>query len=267
MVPFLYLHRATKLSTTQSPTTTRSQSKVKNRPKSTIGTTIRRMLDSLYVIKPVSIGIVYLSKDQVGGGIAAALLTAGGAYLAKKHHDGKHDEVGNDNAKAWVDEARARTETFHREGPRGPATWVLTQGKDFPPSAIEAGNHHSSPLYISRAYLDGGIQIGAASDAFHKGAIFGYKHEEIERDTYEILIGDMRGLRWVPAHGKLDVNQLGHRPVEGGHENDGSPLYIIKAVYHGGSRPGKASATLDGAYIAAEHTEKNVKDYEVLCYL
>ncbi|KAG5733614.1 Streptogrisin-C, partial [Termitomyces sp. T112] len=204
-----------------------------------------------------------LGLAAIGGGVAAAVLGGGIHHLVKKHEEKEDEEEGRIE---WINEARARTEQFYRDGPRGPATWLLAQGKDFPPRAIEVGRDNSSPLYISRVYYDGGKQIGAASGDLEKGAVIGYQHKEHHRDIYEILVGDMHGLHWEPARGKLHVNELGFRPVEGGHENDGSPLYIIRAHYKKGYFPGKASATLDGAYIPVDGTEKNVKEYEVLCY-
>ncbi|KAG6866621.1 hypothetical protein C0991_000731 [Blastosporella zonata] len=181
-----------------------------------------------------------LGFAAVGGGIAASLFGVGVHHFMKKHENEEEGRV------AWVNEARARTNQFHREGPKGPATWVLAQGKDFPSYAIKVGDEHSQPLYICRAYHEGGKQIGAASATLSKGAVVGFKHKEYNLDVYEILLGNMSGLRWVPAHGKVDLSALGHSPVEGGHENDGSPLYIIRAIYKGSYYPGKASATLDG---------------------
>ncbi|RDB25307.1 hypothetical protein Hypma_008057 [Hypsizygus marmoreus] len=162
----------------------------------------------------------------------------------------------------WLNDARTRTEHFNRNGPSGPATWVLTQGRNIPQGAIEV----SDGLYICRAYHEGGRQIGKASPRLKKGAAIGYKHDEIDVETYEILLGDMSGLRWVPARGKVNVSSLGHRPVEGGNEDDGSPLYVVQALYKGTVYPGKASEKLDGAYIPYDGTEKNVKEYRVLCY-
>ncbi|GLB37266.1 putative protein of unknown function (DUF3421) [Lyophyllum shimeji] len=199
----------------------------------------------------------------IGGGVAAGLLAGGIHHLIHKHEKDEHQEAGH---AAWVNEARMRAEQFNRNGPQGPATWLLTQGKDIPRYAIEVGREHSAPLYICRAYWDGGKQVGKASTALEKGAVVGYKHKEHHTDVYEILLGDMNGLRWVPAHGKVNVSALGYRPVEGGHEKDGTPLYVIKAMYDGIYHPGKASATLDGAYIPYGGTEKNIKEYQVLCY-
>ncbi|KAG6813692.1 hypothetical protein H0H92_008540 [Tricholoma furcatifolium] len=207
-------------------------------------------------------------KVLIGGGIAAGLLGVAGVYLANKHHEHQND----DRHTAWVNEARARTEQFHREGPTGPTTWLLTQGKNFPQYAIEVGQQRSFPVFISRVYWDGGKlackpEIGAASGAFDKGAaVIGYKHKEFHVDVYEVLVGNTRALRWVPVHGKVNVGALNARPVEGGHEDNGTPLFIAKAMHHGSYYPGKASATLDGAYIPIDGTEKNFKDFEILCY-
>ncbi|KAG6920109.1 hypothetical protein DXG01_010177 [Tephrocybe rancida] len=206
----------------------------------------------------------YDDKAKLGLALGGGIALAGGIHHLVKKHEEKEDE--EEGRIAWVNEARARTDLYNREGPRGSASWILTQGKNFPAYAITVGEEHSQPLYICRAYHDGGKQVGAASGALKLGAVFGYKHKEHHRDIYEILLGDMHGLRWVPARGKVNVSALGYSPVEGGHEHNGTPLYIIKALYGGGYHPGKASATLDGAYIPIDGTEKNIKEYEVLCY-
>lgn len=62
-----------------------------------------------------------------------------------------------------------------------------------------------------------------------------------------MLVGDMNRLRWVSANGKLNVAGLGHRLVEGGHEKDGTPVYVARVPYKGSTHPGKASEKLGGA--------------------
>ena len=62
---------------------------------------------------------------------------------------------------------------------------------------------------------------------------------------YEVLVGDMNRLRWVSASGRLNVANLGYRPVVGGHERDGTLLYIACATYKDATHPGKVSEELD----------------------
>jgi len=56
----------------------------------------------------------------------------------------------------------------------------------------------------------------------------------------------MRGLRWVSTANKINVNYLGATPVEGGYENDQTPLYVVKAEHKGAWHPGKASIKING---------------------
>ena len=69
----------------------------------------------------------------------------------------------------------------------------------------------------------------------------------VQLETYEVLVGDARAVHWVDAHGRLDLSALGARPVEGGHEADGTPLFVAKAHLHNSVHPGKISERLDGA--------------------
>ncbi|EKM80829.1 hypothetical protein AGABI1DRAFT_83786 [Agaricus bisporus var. burnettii JB137-S8] len=202
---------------------------------------------------------------EVGGGVALGAGLLGGAFAAWKHH--QHKEEAHDSFEAWANAARGRAEEFRAKGPQGPATWVYNEGKHIPEHAILVGTEHNWNLYICRAYCDGGVQIGKASDVFKKGAVIGYKEDEHHLDQYEILLGDMRGLKWVQTGNSLDLASLGATPVEGGYENDHTRLYIARAFHKGAKHPGKVSERLDGAYIPYDGKEKCVKEYEVLCYL
>jgi len=205
---------------------------------------------------------------EVGGGLAAGAALLAGGYFAFKAHE-KNDEEKKAHTWAlqnWVQDAKERTQRYHAQGPSGPATWIFNEGKHIPPQSIVVGREKSWTLYICRAYQDGGIQIGKASDVFKLGAVIGYKNEEVHLGAYEILVGDMNALHWVPSSGRLNLATLGYRPVEGGRENDGTLLYIAEALYNDVVHPGKASEKLDGAYIPYDGHEKNVKEYRVLCY-
>ena len=50
----------------------------------------------------------------------------------------------------------------------------------------------------------------------------------------------------MSVSGRIDLNNLGARPVEGGRENDGTPLYIVRAYYKEAVHPGKTNPKLNG---------------------
>ena len=104
------------------------------------------------------------------------------------------------------------------------------------------------------------------------GAWFGFGHEAIHVKQYEVLIGDPRAIRWVPVEGTFSFDKLGARPVEGGREDDGTPLVIARAhakersgilgIGGGGQEglfPGKASPKLSGAYVTVGDKEVKVE--------
>lgn len=80
-----------------------------------------------------------------------------------------------------------------------------------------------------------------------------------QKDTYEILLGDMNALEWVPTSGRLDVRALGRRPVDGGHDTDGSPLYVVRAMHKGIYQPGKAGEKLKAAFIPFGGDEEEIE--------
>ncbi|KAJ8507105.1 hypothetical protein ONZ45_g10488 [Pleurotus djamor] len=205
----------------------------------------------------------------VGGGLLAGAAAIGAGFFAYKKHkkDEEEEKALQWGLQNWLRGAQERSQQFKQYGPQSAATWVLVQGTNIPDSAVFVGQEKSWKMYPCRAFVDGGIMLGKASKDFKKGAVIGYENEEHHFDTYEVLLGDMNGLKWVNTYGKLNVASLGARPVEGGKENDGTPLYVARAPIKDGSLiPGKASEKLEGAYIPYGDKEKNVKNYEVLCY-
>ena len=100
-------------------------------------------------------------KLEIGGGIAAGLALLGGGYAAYKHHEKSEEDkkAAAFGAQKWLQDAQARTEQFHRNGPQGPTTWVLVHGKNFPSDMIQGGREENgSPLFIARAYYEGSIR-------------------------------------------------------------------------------------------------------------
>lgn len=73
----------------------------------------------------------------------------------------------------------------------------------------------------------------------------GFLSTTTQLETFEVLVGDARAVRWVDGSGTFSTESLGAKPVEGGHENN-TPLFIAQAPYNGGVHPGKISNGLDG---------------------
>ncbi|KAG1881378.1 carbohydrate-binding module family 12 protein [Suillus tomentosus] len=205
---------------------------------------------------------------EIGGGVLAGVGALAAGVFAYNHHNKSEEEKrahvwsqGN-----WLRDAEQRTQAFRSGNYPGPVAWVLIKGKNIPPNAIEGGFERGAPLYICRAYYE--AMVGKACSVFKKGAVIGYKKEEIHLDTYEILVGNSQAVRWVNVSGQFNLAALnGLRPVEGGREPGGAPQYIAQAPYHGAVHPGKASESFgDGCFIPYDSTEKKVKEYAVLCY-
>jgi len=208
-------------------------------------------------------------KDAiVAGGLATGLALLGGAYYQHQSHkkEGEEEKAQAWQLQNWSEAATQRTDRFLREGPTAPYTWIfsdaLYQNPDLGRDAIEGGSEKGGMLVICRAPHHGGVQVGKA--ILGQNAMIGFKHDAIEVKKFEFLVGNMSGLRWVPQRGKPNLG--GHRPVEGGNEDDGSPLFVARAEYKGSVIPGKASPSLEGAYITYGDDEKQVKEYEILVF-
>ncbi|KAG8213992.1 hypothetical protein J3R82DRAFT_10742 [Butyriboletus roseoflavus] len=216
-------------------------------------------------------GIIDKHKKEfeIGGGILAGVAALGAGYYAYKHHEKKSEEEEAQawSASKWVEDSRIRTQQWRAGQYNGPVAWIWNEGRSIPRDAIQGGEERGEVLYICRAYHESGLLVGKASRVFKKGAVIGFKKDEIHIDEYEILVGDSRAVRWVPCSGQLNLQGLRARPVEGGREPDGTPIYIAQAPHHGAVHPGKACETYgDGCFIPYDNSEKKVKEYAVLCY-
>ncbi|KAI0321187.1 hypothetical protein OF83DRAFT_1161971 [Amylostereum chailletii] len=197
---------------------------------------------------------------EIGGGLlAGAAAIAGGYYAYRKHEKSEEQEKALTwGLQSWLRDAQARTDQFRREGPRAPATWVLVNGPITTPpqGALIAGrSKDGSPLYVARA--------------FHEGSIRTY-HVKLSLaaalGTFDILIGDQRAVRWEGFSNSFRAESFRARPVEGGREADGTPLYVCQVDHEGAVVPGKCSANLSGGYIVWGGKEKSIDNYRVLCY-
>ncbi|EIW83284.1 hypothetical protein CONPUDRAFT_52155 [Coniophora puteana RWD-64-598 SS2] len=204
---------------------------------------------------------------EFGGGLLAGITALDAGYVAYKE-DGRHKEDKKAHVWAlskWLRDAQARRQAYYNGQTQGPVAWIYTEGNNIPQNAIPGGQETYNRegrqiLYICRAYYEGGMFVGKASSVFRPSAIVGFMHEEIHLDKYEILVGDQNAVRWVNVEGELDLQHLGARPVEGGKEPHGTPIYIAKAYHNNAEHPGKASTHYgDGCYIPFGNNEVRLR--------
>ncbi|KAG9316680.1 hypothetical protein JVU11DRAFT_2740 [Chiua virens] len=199
---------------------------------------------------------------EIGGGILAGVAAIGAGYAAYKHHENKKEEKAAQawSESNWFEESQTRTHQWRSGRHHEPVAWVWNEGTSIPRDAIQGGEERGEALYICRVYHEVCTLVGKASSVFKKGAVIGYKKDEYHYDKYEILVGSSRAVKWMNISGHFNVEALRARPVEGGREPDGTPVYIAQAPYHGAVHPGKASEAYgDGAFIPYDSTEKKVK--------
>ncbi|KAI0754755.1 carbohydrate-binding module family 12 protein [Daedaleopsis nitida] len=206
---------------------------------------------------------------EVGGGLLAGIAAIGAGYFAFNEHK-KSEEEKKAHLWAlqnWLHDAEQRTRDYYEGRARSPVTWILVEGKNIPTNiAIPGGEEHGEPHYICRGFHEGGLQLGKASPIFEKGGVIGYAHKEIQLSKFEVLVGDRRAVRWVDYEGRVDLQKLPGRPVEGGHEADGTPLFIAQATHGRAIVPGKCSPNLKSAFVPYGFDEKEEKQYRILCY-
>jgi uncharacterized protein YegL len=96
----------------------------------------------------------------------------------------------------WVAAAKESTMEIKQNGSPSPIVWVLVEGKNIPANAIIGGEDRRKPLYIARAFYEGGIYIGKAGHHLTLGAAIPYNGREIEVDTYEVLVPALQPMRY-----------------------------------------------------------------------
>ena len=196
----------------------------------------------------------------IAGGLLAGGALVGAGVALKKNHDRK------EGMEAWLEDARYRTQNFRSGQGNGPVGWVLCEGRQIPQDAIPGGKENSGTLFIGRGFHKGSVTPGKASTYLKTGAVIGFAHDEIDLEKYEVLVGNPNAVRWISVSGKLNLQALGARPVDGGVDCNGSQLYVARAQIKGAVHPGKAGEHLKCAFIPYGGDEEETTSYEVLCY-
>jgi len=93
--------------------------------------------------------------------------------------------------------------------------WILVEGRNIPENAIVAGKEKRKPLYIARAFYEGGIHIGKAGRHIPSGAVIPYNGHEIPVDTYEVLVPALpQPTRYTISYETTQVTEVHDYPVE-----------------------------------------------------
>lgn len=138
--------------------------------------------------------------------------------------------------------------------------WSPARGDAVPANAMQAGKEaDGTPLYVAKAHYNGSVQPGKVRRGFG-GALVPYGGQEVRVEEYKVLTRLAQECDWVRAqNGRVPAGA-----VQGGHEADGTPLYVARARYMGGVHPGKIRKGFGGAHVTYAGKEVEVSDYEVL---
>ncbi len=136
--------------------------------------------------------------------------------------------------------------------------WVSDSDGGIPYGAVVCGNEaDGTPLYLARAYYNGGLHPGKVRAEF-RSANIPYGDNEVKVNPYEVYCG---GGTWISASG----GAIPAGAVVCGYDTNGEYLYAARAWYAGGLQIGKVRPAFGGANIAYGGREIKVYSYEVLC--
>ncbi|KAJ1647030.1 hypothetical protein J3B02_000037 [Coemansia erecta] len=146
--------------------------------------------------------------------------------------------------------------------------WVRAENGAIPATGIAEGvERDGRPLFIARAFYKNGLHPGKAAPHLANGGFeFSWGGQACRLSEYFVLTGDINRTKWVPVSGAVP-NDDSLRLVNGGHEENGRPLFIAKADHAGSLQLGKAGNHLhNGMSFAYGNKELYKKGYFVLAY-
>ncbi|KAI8896816.1 hypothetical protein BC833DRAFT_621809 [Globomyces pollinis-pini] len=149
--------------------------------------------------------------------------------------------------------------------PKCPLAWRRATSSNFPPFAVIAGKESDGrPLYVARAFHDKWEQLGKAG----LSCGIGYGCKEHILSEFEVLCADPDAIEWIPMRGifKMPTDCV---PIPAGTEKHAphKRLVIARIMVKNNWIPGKTGEHLSiGASCAANGTEYESMDYEILCF-
>ncbi len=134
------------------------------------------------------------------------------------------------------------------------AGWVSASNGDVPSGSLISGHEaNGEKLYVCRANYNGGVHPGKVRKAFGACNI-GWGGKEVAVKQYETYV------IWQQATN----GEVPSSAIVGGHESDGTKLYICRANYKGGVHSGKVRSAFNACNLSWGGKEVKVNPYEVL---
>lgn len=131
--------------------------------------------------------------------------------------------------------------------------WVHASHGAIPPHAVEGGRLFGQPLYVCQGNYNNSVHPGKVINGH---CSIPYGGSEINLSHYRVLVG--HGLQWR----SIPHRKIPYRGVVGGHEADGTPIYVCRVYHAGAYHPGK---TYDGKCdISSGGLEFGQSDFETL---
>ncbi|KAH7101005.1 hypothetical protein BKA62DRAFT_639276 [Auriculariales sp. MPI-PUGE-AT-0066] len=148
-------------------------------------------------------------------------------------------------------------------------TIKLSSDQAFPKASISGHpvtiDYGGQEIFLGLVPFEGGLQPCKVVKQFQPPARYGYAGSEFEWfEDYYLVPFDGSRMEWVStSRGRPPP---GKRPVEGGCESDGSPLYHAIGEVDGVRTLGKVNEALGGALFPYNGEEIMNEYYEVLCW-
>ena len=138
--------------------------------------------------------------------------------------------------------------------------WVDARDGAIPDSSLQFGRENGAPLFICRAEFKGGVHPGKIRSDFG-GCNIGWGGAEHTVSKYQTLVSYPTLDKAVLPSPKGDLLS---DAIEGGHESDGTPLYLCSVDYKGGTHPGKTREGFNGCNIGWGGKEISEKPFSIL---
>merc|ERR1711962_1764698 len=124
---------------------------------------------------------------------------------------------------------------------------------------VRGGKDRGVDLHVARAWHEGSLVPGKMHHIYNTVYV-SYGGEEHSKDSFEILTGE--GFEWKAAEG----GNVPEWAFQGGHEVDGTPLYVAVGKINGVDAIGKVNPVHKRCYLPYGGKEHTVECYEVLVH-